>query len=351
MTKPIQFSKTDIRSKSLTDIQLFFQNNQEQSYRAKQVYEWLWKKSAVSFESMTNLSNKTRELLNEHFEINAIKIHNSYKSTDGTQKFAFKLFDNEIIEGVLIPSESRVTACISTQVGCQLGCKFCATGKLKFKRDLTAGEIYDQVAILQKQALEEYKINLSNIVIMGMGEPLMNFNNLMFAIDKITSPDGLGISPRRITLSTVGISDMIVKLADLNVKFNLAISLHFANDIKRNEYIPINKKYNIESIIKAIKYFYKKTENRVTIEYILLKNINDNISDVKELVALCRNFPCKINLIEFNKVEHLLFDKTTDEKMSFFTNYLESKNLIVNVRRSKGGDINAACGQLANKLV
>lgn len=349
MTDIPDITKTDIRSISLFDIELFFAKHNEKSFRAKQVYEWIWKKSATSFEMMTNLSNKMREELNANFVINPISILSSDKSADRTIKYAFSLYDKEIIEGVLIPSESRVTACISSQVGCMLACKFCATGNMKFKRNLDSGEIYDQIAILQKQCQEEFQQNISNIVIMGMGEPLMNFDNLIFAIDKITSPDGLGISPRRITLSTVGISDMIIKLADLNVKFNLAISLHLTDDEKRSEYIPHNKKHNIESLINAIKYYYKKTENRVTIEYLLLKDINDNISDVKALLAICKNFPCKINVIEYNKVEHLQFDKSSKEKMNFFVNYLESKNLIVNVRSSKGSDINAACGQLANK--
>lgn len=339
----------DIRSIALKDIELFFVKHNEKAFRAKQVYEWLWKKSATSFDMMTNLSNNMREELKANYTINAISILSKDKSADGTIKYAFSLHDKEVIEGVLIPSESRVTACISSQAGCMLACKFCATGKMKYRRNLDSGEIFDQVAILQSECQKEFQQNLSNIVIMGMGEPLMNFDNVMFAIDKITSPDSLGISPRRITLSTVGIPDMIMKLADMNAKFNLAISLHFTDDAKRSEFIPHNKKHNIESLVNAIKYYYKKTENRITIEYLLLKDINDNISDVKALLAICKNFPCKINVIEYNKVEHLTFDKSSKEKMKFFVDYLESKNLVVNVRSSKGGDINAACGQLANK--
>ena len=340
---------TDIRNISLKELQDYFKKNSEPAFRAVQVYEWLWKKSVTSFEEMTNLSLSTRKRLETDFFIRPIKIEKSLKSSDGTIKYAFRLCDGEFIEGVLIPSRERVTACISSQVGCALGCKFCATGKMKFKRNLSPGEIYDQVALLQKMCVQEFAVNLTNIVVMGMGEPLLNLNNLLFAIDKITSPEGIGISPRRITVSTSGIVPGIEKLADMEVKFNLAISLHFADSQSRNELVPINKKYDLESLIKAIKYFNQKTGTRITIEYLLLNNINDNISDVKKLALFCKNFPVKINLIEYNKVDNLPFEKTTEEKLSFFATFLESKNLVVNIRRSKGGDINAACGQLANK--
>lgn len=343
--------KKDIRALQLAEIEEFFLSHNEKKFRAKQVYEWLWKKSAHAFSEMTNLSLPVRELLEQHFVINAIRIDTSQKSRDRTIKNAFRLHDNHIIEGVLIPTDSRMTACVSSQVGCSLTCKFCATGKLERLRNLNADEIYDQVAMLNAQAIENYNIPLSNIVYMGMGEPLLNYSNVIKSIHHITSPEGLNMSPQRITVSTAGISKMIKKLGDDAVKFNLALSLHAANDKKRDQIMPINEHNSLEVLKEALTYFYDKTETRVTYEYIVFNNFNDSIEDARELYEFSKNVPCKINLIEYNPIDGGEFINAKVDKLEIFKNFLEKKGLIVNVRRSRGKDIDAACGQLANKSV
>ncbi len=341
--------KKDIRELTKEDIATFFTEQGDKAFRAKQVYEWLWQKSARTFEEMTNLPKATREILNQNFLINAVEISQSQVSKDRTIKNAFKLFDGNIVEGVLIPTNSRMTACISSQVGCSLTCTFCATGKLERLRNLNADEIYDQVAILKKQAEDEYGIPLSNIVYMGMGEPLLNYKNVLESIEKITSPEGLGMSPQRITVSTAGIAKMIKKLGDDQVKFNFALSLHAANDEKRNKIMPINEQNSLEALAEALRYFYEKTETRVTYEYIVFKDFNDSIQDAMELEQFSRVVPSKVNIIEYNSIGDSEFKQTTPDRLNKFVGYLESKGVIVNVRRSRGKDIDAACGQLANK--
>jgi len=342
-------TKKDIRALSLDELKTVFTENGDQSFRAKQVYEWLWKKSARTFDEMTNLSKPTRELLNTHFVINAVAIDDMQISKDRTIKNAFKLYDSNIVEGVLIPSTTRMTACISSQVGCSLTCKFCATGKLERLRNLNADEIYDQVVLIKNQAETKYQTPLTNIVYMGMGEPLLNYKNVMDSIQKITSPEGLNMSPQRITVSTAGVSKMIKKLGDDGVKFNLALSLHAANDEKRNHIMPINESNTLEALAEALKYFYEKTETRVTYEYIAFKDFNDTLEDAQDLAKFCKHIPCKVNIIEYNPIDDGEFQQTTTERLDAFAKYLESKNIIVNVRRSRGKDIDAACGQLANK--
>lgn len=341
--------KFDIRQLKMEEINQFVTSNNESAFRAKQVFEWLWKKGVASFAEMNNLSQTLRQLLEQSFCIHQAKIEKTQNSKDKTIKIAFRLFDQELVEGVLIPSEKRATACISTQSGCPLGCKFCATGFLGFKRNLTAGEIYDQVLLIKKLASEQYNLPLTNIVIMGMGEPLLNYENVMQAIHFMTSKDGLEMSPDRITMSTAGIPKMIKKLADDKIKFNLSISLHSANDIKRSSIMPVNVQNNLQALTDALKYFHKYTGIRITIEYLLLHNFNDSLNDAKELAIFCKSFPVKINIIEYNSVDISVFQKSSDENLKSFTAYLESKNLIVNVRRSRGKDIDAACGQLACK--
>ena len=347
----MSFDKKNIRTLTLDELKDFFKMNDMPAFRAKQVYEWLWKKSVSSFEEMRNVSKETIQLLNEHFVILHAKITESQRSADRTIKSAFGLYDNNNVEGVLIPTKSRMTACISSQVGCSLTCKFCATGKLDRIRNLNADEIYDQVFMLNEQALSNYNQKLSNIVYMGMGEPLLNYKNVLDSIDKITSTDGLGMSPKRITVSTAGISKLIKKLGDDEVKFNLALSLHAANDKKRDHIMPINEQNSLEALKEAVVYFYEKTQTRITYEYIIFKNFNDEISDAQELANFAKITPCKINIIEYNPIDDGVFQQAKREKVDAFVSYLESKNLIVNVRRSRGKDIDAACGQLANKLV
>ena len=343
-------SKKNIRSLSLDELKEFFVDQGDKAFRGKQVYEWLWKKSARTFEEMTNIATPTRTLLDEHFCINHVEISDEQKSNDRTIKSAFRLADNKTVEGVLIPTKTRMTACISSQVGCSLSCKFCATGKLDRLRNLNADEIYDQVFLLNEQSIRNYNQKLSNIVYMGMGEPLLNYRNVLASVEKITSDDGLGMSPKRITVSTAGIAKMIKKLADDEVRFNLALSLHAANDKKRDYIMPINEQNSLDSLSNAIKYFYEKTGTRPTYEYIIFKNYNDEIKDAQELALFAKVTPCKINIIEYNPIDEGEFQQASSEKVDRFVQFLESKNLIVNLRRSRGKDIDAACGQLANKL-
>lgn len=343
--------KPNIRSLTLEEITRHFTDMGEKTFRAKQVYEWIWKKNAHTFEEMTNLSLDFREKLKTHFNIHAISLADRQVSTDKTIKYAFKLYDSNVVEGVLIPTTSRMTACISTQVGCSLTCAFCATGKLKRVRNLDTDEIFDQVATLRKEAESTYNIPLSNIVYMGMGEPLLNYKNTIQSIEKITSPEGLGMSPQRITVSTAGIAKMIMKLGDDQVKFNLALSLHAANDEKRNKIMPINEQNSLESLAEALKYFFDKTGTRVTYEYIIFKNFNDEIQDARELAEFCKHVPCKVNIIEYNAIDNGEYQQADKHKVDAFARFLESKNIIVNIRRSRGKDIDAACGQLANKNI
>lgn len=342
--------KRDIRALNADEISSFLVEKGEKAFRAKQVNEWLWKKAAHSFDEMTNLSKSTRELLDEHFVINAVEVDESQKSEDRTIKSSFKTADGKFVEGVLIPTASRMTACISSQIGCSLSCKFCATGRLDRLRNLNADEIFDQVVHIARQSESEYGIPLSNIVYMGMGEPLLNYKNVLESIDRITDPNGLGMSPKRITVSTAGIAKMIHKLGDDRVRFNLALSLHAANEKKRDYIMPINETNNLEVLAKEMRYFYDQTGTRPTLEYIIFKDFNDSLEDAKELADFCKRFPTKINIIEYNPIDRGEFKKADIAKTDKFKLFLEDRNLIVNIRRSRGKDIDAACGQLANKL-
>lgn len=344
-----EIKKKDIRALTLENLTEMMISNGEKAFRAKQVYEWLWKKSARSFDEMTNLSKETREKLNALFVINNVNVGDKQISSDGTIKNAFKLADGNIVEGVLIPTPKRMTACISSQVGCSLTCKFCATGKLDRLRNLNADEIYDQVVLIRNQSEHHYNIPLSNIVYMGMGEPLLNYRNVLESIEKITSSEGLNMAAKRITVSTAGIAKMIKKLGDDNVRFNLALSLHAANDEKRNKIMPINEQNTLDSLADALKYYYSKTKNPVTYEYIIFKGFNDEIIDAKELADFCKHIPCKVNIIEYNPIDAGEFQQADPQKVDAFQKYLESRNVIAKIRRSRGKDIDAACGQLANK--
>ena len=342
--------KIDIRNISVEELQKFCKDNNLPKFRVKQVEEWLWKKGATSFAEMTSLSKEMRDLFTVHFVINSVKIHKAERSIDGTIKYSMKLHDNQLVEGVLIPSKKRITACISSQVGCSLDCAFCATGTLKLERNLTAAEIYDQVFILNEESISSFGKSLSNIVYMGMGEPLLNYNNMLESIELITTKKGMGMSPKRITVSTAGIAKMVKKLGDDMVKFNLAISLHSANDEKRSSLMILNDSVPLQELRDAIRYFYDKTDSRITYEYILFKEVNDSVEDAKELAKFCKVSPCKINLIQYNKVDGMDYAKSSNKNTETFISYLEEKHLIVNLRKSKGKDINAACGQLVNKL-
>ncbi|MBT5750795.1 MAG: 23S rRNA (adenine(2503)-C(2))-methyltransferase RlmN [Flavobacteriales bacterium] len=342
--------KKDIRNTSAEELQKFCTEHKLPKFRAKQIQEWLWKKKAVSFDEMTSLSKPMRDFFASHFIINAVKIHKGERSVDGTIKYGLQLHDKLLVEGVLIPSKNRLTACISSQVGCSLSCEFCATGTLKLARNLTASEIYDQVFILNEEAISNFGKPLSNIVYMGMGEPLLNYNAVLESINLITTEKGLGMSSKRITVSTAGISKMIKKLGDDGARFNLAISLHSAINSKRDLLMPINQKINIEELRESVRYFYDKTSSRVTYEYILFKDLNDSIEDAQKLIQFAKASPCKINLIEYNTVDDLPYEKSSNRVTEKFMKYLEERNILVTLRKSKGKDINAACGQLVNKL-
>lgn len=341
--------KNDIRKYSVEQMKTWLADHREPAFRSKQIHEWLWKKSARSFAEMTNLSLPLRQLLDEHFVIQALATDKQQHSNDGTVKSAFRLHDGHLVEGVLIPATDRMTACVSSQVGCSLTCSFCATGYMERKRNLEAGEIYDQVVEIARQAEQKFGAPLTNIVYMGMGEPLLNYANVLKSIEHITSPQGLGMSPRRITVSTAGIAKMIKKLGDDEVRFRLALSLHAANDAKRNQIMPINESNSLDNLAEALNYFYDKTGNRITFEYIVFNNFNDSLDDARELWEFTKRVPARINIIEYNPIAEASFRNTEADKLDRFAAFLEDRGVTVSVRRSRGKDIDAACGQLANK--
>ena len=342
-------AKKDIRTLDSTALKEAILGLGEKGFRAKQIEEWIWTKGASSFEEMSNLSKGLRDRLNEEFSLQRIDIADQQFSNDGTIKCAFDVRAGQVVEGVLIPTSKRMTACISSQAGCSLACKFCATGRLKLLKNLTAGEIYDQVEMIRSMAQEQYDQGLTNIVYMGMGEPLLNYREVLASVDRICGDPGLGMSPKRITVSTAGIAKAIKRLGDDQVRFNLALSLHAANDAKRNQIMAINESNNLEALAEALQYFYEKTGTRVTFEYIIFRDFNDQLEDARELAAFCACVPCKVNVIEYNPIDGGEFQQADPERVDAFVALLESRNIIVNVRRSRGKDIDAACGQLANK--
>jgi 23S rRNA (adenine2503-C2)-methyltransferase len=343
-------TQRNIRTLSKADIEEYFESIGEKKFRAKQVYEWLWLKPAQSIDGMTNLSKELRTKLKQDFTLPALSIDLVQQSEDGTIKSRFKTWDGHLVEGVLIPTESRYTACVSSQIGCSLSCKFCATGYIERKRNLAFDEIYDEVVLINQQCEKKYGKKLTNIVFMGMGEPLLNYKNVLKSIERITSPDGLAMSPRRITVSTAGVAKQIRQLGDDNVKFKLALSLHAANDAKRHEIMPINDTNNIKSLIDALNYFYKQTKNEITFEYILFNNFNDSLADADELIKIYRQVPADlVNIIEYNPIDFARFTKPSEEKTEAFMKHLEKNRVNSRLRKSRGKDIDAACGQLANK--
>jgi 23S rRNA (adenine2503-C2)-methyltransferase len=343
-------NQQNIRHLSLAELEKYFLSLGEKKFRAKQVYDWLWVTPLQSFDAMSNLSKNLREKLKEDFVFPALQIDATQNSSDGTIKSRFITVEGFLTEGVLIPTEDRKTACVSSQIGCSLRCKFCATGYMERKRNLHFEEIFDEVAMINKQSLDAYGVKLTNIVFMGMGEPLLNYKNVLKAIDRITAHDALAMSPRRITVSTAGVAKQIMQLGDNRVKFKLALSLHAANDKKRNEIMPINEANNIKSLVDALNYFYRQTKNEITFEYILFKDFNDSLQDADELIKIYRQVPSDlINIIEYNPIENAKFAKPSEEKIAAFVTYLERNRVNVRMRRSRGKDIDAACGQLANK--
>ena len=342
--------RRNIREFSLPELKSYFESIGDKKFRAMQVYEWLWKKNARSFEHMSNLSLELREKLKENFEFPALTIDTTQQSTDGTWKLRFKTYDGYLIEGVLIPTEKRLTACVSSQIGCSLSCRFCATGTMDRVRNLGFEEIYDQVAMLNELSHAQFGKGLTNIVYMGMGEPLLNYKNVLRSIERITATDAMAMSPKRITVSTAGVAKMIKQLGDDKVRFNLALSLHAANDRKRNEIMAINETNSIELLVEALNYFYVQTKNDITLEYILLKGQNDSLKDAEELVTIYRQIPTHlINVIEYNPVSGLPFMKSDENATANFTKFLADRRVNVRIRHSRGKDIDAACGQLVIK--
>lgn len=340
----------NIRHLSLAELETYFEELGEKKFRARQVYEWVWQKHAMSFADMTNISKELRQRLGDTFTFPSLQVDATQYSADGTIKSRFKTWDGHLVEGVLIPTTSRYTACVSSQIGCSLSCKFCATGYIDRKRNLEYDEIYDEVVLINQQCEKAHGKKLSNIVFMGMGEPLLNYKNVLKAIERITAPDGLAMSPRRITVSTAGVAKGIRQLGDDKVKFKLALSLHAANDAKRHEIMPINDTNNIKSLVDALNYFYKQTGNEITFEYILFRDFNDSLQDADELIKVYRQVPADlVNIIEYNPIDFASFKKPEEAKIQAFMQYLEKHRVNVHLRRSRGRDIDAACGQLANK--
>lgn len=342
-------NKKDIRALSLQELEAYFSSIGEKAFRARQVYDWLWNKNAHSLAGMTNLSKPLREKLENHFIIRPAEIHVMQRSKDGTIKNAVRLHDGNVVESVLIPTAKRTTACVSSQVGCSLDCTFCATSQLIRMRNLTTAEIVDQVTLIDKQSREYHQKPLSNIVFMGMGEPLLNYSSVLDAIRKITEDKGLGMSPRRITVSTSGIPKLIDKLADENVKVKLALSLHSAIEEKRNQLMPFSVKFPLTNIKESLNYWYLKTKSRITLEYIVWKGINDSKEDINALVKFCKTIPSKVNLIQYNSIDSGKYSQASSEIIQNYVSTLEKENIIVKIRKSRGDDIDAACGQLANK--
>ena len=340
---------TDIRELSLDEIKTLTAELGEKPYRSRQLWEWLWKKKARSFDDMSDLPKAFRTALADRTVMRPLTLVEEQRSQDGTVKCAFKTWDGHVVEGVLIPTPTRLTACISSQIGCSLTCSFCATGKLKRIRNLDAGEIVDQVVLIDGLAQKYYKEGLTNIVYMGMGEPLLNYANTMRSVERITAEDGLGMGARRITVSTAGIAKMIRKLADDGARFNLALSLHAANDAKRDRIMPINEQNSLTELKEALRYYTRITKREVTFEYILLRGFNDSLADAQELVRYASDVHAKVNLIEYNPIDGGEFGRTDGKDAEAFQHHLDGKGIIARIRRSRGRDIDAACGQLANK--
>lgn len=346
--------KKDIRELSLADIEATLAGWGEPKFRAKQLFEWLWAKKCTDIDAMSNLSKALRTRLKETFTLHTIQEDQIQHSADGTIKSRWFTHEGYKIESVLIPvpDDERFTVCVSTQVGCSLTCKFCATGRMGRKRNLTAGEIVDQVNLVNAQSIQTFGKPITNVVYMGMGEPLLNYADTLESVHRLSDPEplGLGMSARRLTVSTAGIAKMIRKLADDGFRSNLALSLHAADDAKRNEIMPINETNNLKALMEALEYFYMKTKGRISYEYIAFERFNDSIDDARKLVQLCRRkFPVRVNIIEYNPIDGSPFTKSGEERLNAFGAYLADEGVTVTVRRSRGKDIDAACGQLANK--
>ncbi len=341
--------KIDIRTLTEKEFNEVLASYNQPAFRTKQVYDWIWYKGVTQFEQMRNIPKPLIEKLAASYFIPHTQIFTTQVSVDGAVKIGFELHDGNKVEGVIIPSNGRYTACISSQVGCSLDCKFCATGYLKRQRNLSGGEIFDQVKRINDYTLAHYNQKLDNIVYMGMGEPMLNYTNVIQSIAVITDMKGLGFSPRRITVSTAGISKMITKLADEELGVKLALSLHEADNAARSAIMPINDSNPLEDLASALAYWYNITKSRPTLEYTVIDGVNDTELSAQNLIKFAKKFPCKVNLIEYNPIQQASFLPTAENNLENFAKTLENAGVIVNVRRSRGKDIDAACGQLINK--
>lgn len=335
----------NIKDYNLDELKKEFINLEEKPYRAEQVFKWIYVLGATSFDEMTNLSLELRDKLKKEFNFHNFKILKKQESKDGTKKYLFDVLDGNAIETVLMEYHHGKTLCVSSQIGCKMGCKFCASTGIKFSRNLTSGEIVEQLLAVQR----DENIKISNVVFMGIGEPLDNYNNVLNAIAILNNQKGINIGARHISISTSGLVPAIYELAENNLQCTLSISLHATNNEKRSEMMPINNKYSIEELMKACRYYIEKTNKRISFEYALAKDNNDNLDDAKELVKLLKGMLCHVNLIPINKIENGNYTKSTNENIIKFRDYLNSKGITATIRRELGSDIDAACGQLRRK--
>ena len=339
--------KDNIKNNNLEELQKIVEDLGEKKYRAEQIFNWIYKENVTSFDDMVNLPLTLREKLKEKFDLHIFKIITKQESKDGTKKYLFDILDGNAIESVLMEYKHGYTICVSSQVGCKMGCKFCASTGVKFARSLETGEIVEQLQAIERDT----GIKISNVVFMGIGEPLDNFDNVLKAVAIINNPKGINIGARHISISTSGIVPKIYELADKNLQCTLSISLHSASNEKRSEMMPINKVYNIEELMKACKYYIEKTNRRISFEYALAKENNDNLEDAKDLVKLLKGMLCHVNLIPINKIDNGKFNKSTNENIMKFRDYLNNHGIVATIRRELGSDIDAACGQLRKKEV
>ena len=344
-----QNTRTDIRKLTLEELRAFFAARGLGAYRGGQVHKWLWQKGADAFAQMTDLPKGVREALEGEFYVGKIASVTTQVSADGTVKNAVGLSGGAVVESVLIPAEDRMTVCVSCQSGCRMGCAFCATARMEAVRDLSAGEIYDQVVLADAQSRERFGRPVSNIVFMGMGEPTANYAEVARAIGMIVSPDGLGMAPRRITVSTAGNARMIRRMADDGAKYHLAVSLHWADQARRETLMPVARVFPLDELAAAAAYWYERTRDRVTYEYIVWDGLNDTRADAEALARFCRRAPSKVNLIEYNAIGDPRFRPAGEGAMQMYRQMLEQAGITVVVRHSKGRDIDAACGQLAGR--
>lgn len=322
-------------------------NYGEKKYRAEQIFSWIYKENVTSFDEMANLPESLREKLKENFDLHVFKIIRKQESKDGTKKYLFDILDNNAIESVLMEYKHGKTICVSSQVGCKMGCKFCASTGVKFARSLEAGEIVEQLLAIER----DENVHISNLVFMGIGEPLDNFDNVMKAIKLLNNPKGINMGARHISISTSGLVPNIYKLADKNIQCTLSISLHSSNNEKRSSMMPVNNLYNIQELMKACRYYIEKTNKRISFEYALAKDNNDNLQDAQDLVKLLHGMLCHVNLIPINKIDNGKYTKSTNENIIKFRDYLNAHGIVATIRRELGSDIDAACGQLRKKEV